>query len=112
MCYEQADYEAEMDAAGEAEAAAGYDEYLDSLVEARELYIYVLHVAEDLLNTTKFAKSGLPASEYFTKLRKEHYDSLKPKPIVTPERVPGICITCKGTCNLNELECSGCDLPF
>jgi len=72
MTQEQYDYE--MGCAGQAqseyEAQMAYYEYLDGLIEAKEYQLYAIEIALDMLNSKKFANSGLSAKDYLDAERK------------------------------------------
>lgn len=69
-CYEEADYQAEMDAAGQAEAEAQqaieyeYDCYLDGLLENGQFLIYGLERCINILSSQEFKKSNMSPAEY------------------------------------------------
>lgn len=108
----QEEYEACMGGAGEAEAAAGYEEYLSQLLTDGQYYLWALEVAQDLVSSQAFKKSGLTAEGYVLKVKSDYMESLKPKPVekLTPT---GKCFGCGKDCSPTEYECPEClELPF
>ena len=69
-CYEEADYQAEMDAAAQAEAEAQqeieyhYDIYLDDLLANGKFLIYGLERCINMLNSTEYKQNDMAAVEY------------------------------------------------
>jgi len=69
-CYEEADYQAEMDAAAQAEAEAQqeieyhYDIYLDDLLADGKFLIYGLEKCIGILSSTEFKNSTMTPVEF------------------------------------------------
>jgi hypothetical protein len=114
MCYEQADYAAEMEAqaAGEAEAAAGYEEYLQQLLNDGQHYLWALEIMQDMFSSTDFKRSGLSAEEYISKKKAKFLEPQKIERKFDLEPL-GTCAWCKKPCEPDKAECKECgELPF
>lgn len=76
MCYEEADYRAEMEAQAqaqgeyEAEAAHEYEKYLDGLIDNKQYQLFAIEICQDYLNSIEFRDSKLTALEFLS-LKKE-----------------------------------------
>lgn len=110
MCYEQADYEAEMASAGQAEYENQYNDYLQTLLNDKQYYLFALEIIADELQSQRFKKSGLKPVDYLFQEKArllQRKEKEKPK-----ERIPGICIDCGGGCEPQDNWCEKCTLPF
>jgi hypothetical protein len=64
MTQEQWEYEAACAAEAEYEAQMAFCEYLDKLIADREYQLHALEIALDMLNSKKFANSGMSAKDW------------------------------------------------
>jgi hypothetical protein len=64
MTQEQWEYEAGCAAQAEYEAQMAFYEYLDKLIADREYQLHALEIALDMLNSKKFANSGMSAKDW------------------------------------------------
>jgi hypothetical protein len=64
MTQEQWEYEAGCAAEAEYEAQMAFYEYLDKLIADREYQLHALEIALDMLNSKKFANSGMSAKDW------------------------------------------------
>jgi hypothetical protein len=64
MTQEQWEYEAACAAEAEYEAQMAFYEYLDKLIADREYQLHALEIALDMLNSKKFANSGMSAKDW------------------------------------------------
>lgn len=87
----EGEYLAAISAQAEAEAQyeyyRQYQEYLDSLIEAKQYELFSIEYCLDLLMSKEFAESGLTASQYLSQ-KKEKLFNIKKQPEQENEGLP------------------------